>query len=44
MTKLNPWKLTIWKQTIIAEDKIKASVILVNKYKVKAKNFIIPIF
>ena len=43
MTKLNPWKLTFWKQTIITEDEIKASVILANKYKVKAKNFIITI-
>ena len=27
-----------------AEDEIKVSVVLVNKYKVKTKNFIIPIF
>ena len=43
ITKLNPWKLTFWKQTVIAEDEIKVSVILANKYKVKAKNFIIRI-
>ena len=28
----------------MAEDEIKISVILANKYEVKAKNFIIPIF
>ena len=33
-----------WKQPVIAEDEIKASVILANKYKVKANNFIIPVF
>ena len=44
ITKLNPWKLTFWKQPIRAEDEIEVSVILANKYKVKAKNFIIPIF
>ena len=44
ITKLNPWKLNFWKQPIIAEDEIKVSVIIVNKYKVKAKNFIILIF
>ena len=27
-----------------AEDEIKVSVVLANKYKVKTKNFIIPIF
>ena len=42
ITKLNPCKLTFWKQPVIAEDQIKVSVILVNKYKVKAKNFLIP--
>ena len=44
ITNLNLWKLTFRKQPIIAEDEIKVSVILANKYKVKAKNFIIPIF
>ena len=44
-TKLIPFsQLTFWKQPIIAEDEVKVSVILANKYKVKAKNFIIPIF
>ena len=43
ITKLNPWKLTFWKQPVIAKDEIKVSVILANKYEVKAKNFIIPI-
>ena len=43
ITRLNPWKLTFWKQPVIAEDEIKVSVILANKYKVKAKNFIISI-
>ena len=43
ITKLNPWKLTFWKQTVIAKDEIKVSVILANKCEVKAKNFIIPI-
>ena len=42
--KLNPWKLTFWKQPIIAGGEIKVSVILANKYKVKAKIFIISIF
>ena len=37
------WKLTFWKQLVIAKDDIKVSVILANKYEVKAKNFIIPI-
>ena len=32
------------KQPIIAGDEIKVNVILATKYKVKAKNFIIPIF
>ena len=32
------------KQPIIAGDEIKVNVILTTKYKVKAKNFIIPIF
>ena len=44
ITKLNPWKLTFWKQPIKREDEINVSVILANKYKVKAKNFIISIF
>ena len=44
MTKLIPWKLTFRKQLIIAGDEIKANVILTTKYKVKAKNLIIPIF
>ena len=43
ITKLNAWKLTFWKQLVIAKDDIKVSVILANKYEVKAKNFIIPI-
>ena len=44
ITKLNPWKLTFQKQPIIAGDEIKVNVIPANKYKVKAKNFMIPIF
>ena len=36
--------MTFWKQPIIAYDEIKADVIRANKYKVKAKYFIIPIF
>ena len=36
--------MTFWKQRIRAEDENKASVILAIKYKVKAENFIIPIF
>ena len=43
IAKLNPWKLTCWKQPVIVKDQIKVSVILANKYEVKAKNFIIPI-
>ena len=43
ITKLNAWKVTFWKQLVIAKDDIKVSVILANKYEVKAKNFIIPI-
>ena len=42
-TKVNPWKVTLWKQPIIAKDEINVSVILANKPDVKAKNFIIPI-
>ena len=42
ITKLNTWKLVFWKQPVIAKDEIKVSVILANKYEVKAKNFIIP--
>ena len=37
ITKLNPWKLSV----ILCC--LKLSVILANKYKVKVKNFIIPI-
>ena len=44
ITKLNPWKLAFRKQPIITGDEIKVNVILATKYKVKAKNFIIPIF
>ena len=44
ISKLNAWKLTFWKQLVIAKDDIKVSVILANKYEVKAKNFIIPEF
>ena len=29
---------------MLAEDEINVSIILANKYKVKAKSFIIPIF
>ena len=43
ISKLNAWKLTFWKQLVIAKDCIKVRVILANKYEVKAKNFIIPI-
>ena len=31
ITKLNPWKLTFWKQSVIAEDEIKVSIILAKK-------------
>ena len=41
--KIMAWKLTFWKQLVIAKDNIKVSVILANKYEVKAINFIIPI-
>ena len=41
---MNPLKLTFRKQPIIAGDEIKVNVILATKYKVKVKNFIIPIF
>ena len=44
VTKLNPWKLIFRKQPIITGDEIKVIVILTTKYKVKAKNFIVPIF
>ena len=44
ITKLNPWKLTFQKQPITAGDEIRVNVILANKCKVKAKNFIISIF
>ena len=43
ITKLNPWKLTLWKQPVTAENEIKVSVILANKCKAKAKNSLIPI-
>ena len=36
-------KIDILKTTGIAKDDIKVSVILANKYVVKAKNFVIPI-
>ena len=42
--KLNTWKLIFWIQPIIARDEIKVNVIQTNKYKIKAKNFVIPIF
>ena len=29
---------------MIAEDEIKVNIILANKYKINANNFIIPIF
>ena len=32
ITKFNPWKLTVWKQPVMAKDEIKVSVILANKY------------
>ena len=35
--------MTFWKQPVTAKDEIKVSVILPNKYEVKAKHFIIPI-
>ena len=41
--KLNPLKMTFWKQPVIAKDEIKVSVILANKSEVKAKNFVISI-
>ena len=43
ITKLNTWKLTFWKQSVVTEDEIKNSAILVNKHKVEAKNFSILI-
>ena len=43
ITKLNALKLIFWKELVIAKDDIKFSVILANKYKAKAINFIIPI-
>ena len=36
-------RIDFLKTTGIAKDDIKVSVILANKYEVKAKNFIIPI-
>ena len=41
--KITAWKLTFWKQLVIAKDDIKVSVILANKYEVRAIKFIIPI-
>ena len=40
--KLNLWKMTFRKQSVIAKDEIKTSAILANKSEVKAKNFVIP--
>ena len=37
-------QLTLNIKANIAEDEIKVSVILADKYKVKAKNFVFPIF
>ena len=37
-------QLTFWKQPIVAEDEIKVCVVLANKYKVKAKNFVLASF
>ena len=42
ITKLNPWKSSFRKQPITAGDEIKVNLIVANKYKVNAKNFIIP--
>ena len=39
----NAYKNADGKQPVIAKDEIKVSVILANKYEVKAKNFIILI-
>ena len=39
----NAYKNADGKQPVIAKDEIKVSVILANKYEVKAKNFIISI-
>ena len=39
----NAYKKADGKQPVIAKDEIKVSVILANKYEVKAKNFIIPV-
>ena len=44
ITKLNARKSYFLKQTIMAEAEINCSVTPANKYKVKAKNFIFPIF
>ena len=44
ITKLNHLKFVFLKQPIKAEDEIKVSAILANKHKVKAKNFVLPIF
>ena len=35
ISKLNPWKLAFWKETIIAEDEVKASVILAKRTRSK---------
>ena len=42
-TEVEFLKIDFLKTTGIAKDDIKVSVILVNKYEVKGKNFIIPI-
>ena len=42
-TKTKILKIDIFKTTGIAKNDVKLSVILVNKYEVKANNFIIPI-
>ena len=44
VTKLNPWKLTFWKQPVIAKDEIKVSIILTNKSDVKANTSTISFF
>ena len=41
LTKLNPWKLTVCKQSVTAKDEIKVTAILAKKSEVK--NFIILI-
>ena len=44
ITKLNTRKSYFLKQPIMQEAEINCSVTPTNKYKVKAKNFIFPIF